>query len=182
MKNLLLISTLLVLALPAVAHAETGEAEAMTTAISHATGAGLTGPLTIQSSGPVSRARAHAVLYEEPVSPTIPTSTSFPFVLSNGSTFSPNVPLPPGAHLGPERYLAVTISPDWIEETFSPHPLSIAALGTVVTLNVSSSEAATASKGCHVEALLTDALAARHLGARHARAVKSLRACETSHR
>jgi hypothetical protein len=182
MRRLLLISMLFTLALPAIAHAEMGEAEAMATAINHAAIAGLTGPLTIQSSGPVSRARAHAVLYEEPVSSTIPATTSFPFLLNSGSTFSPNVPVPRGRHMGPERYLAVTVSTDWIEETFSPHPLSIAALGTVVTVNLSSSEATTASRGCHLQALLTDALAARHLGARHARAVRSLRACDARHR
>jgi hypothetical protein len=181
MRKLLFISTFVALALPAVAHAETGEAEAMTTAIRRAASAGLTGPLEIQSSGPVSLARARAVLNHEPVSPTAPTSTGFPFVLSAGSTFEANVPVPRGRHLEPERYLAVTISEKWLEETFSPNPISIAALGTVVTVNLSSSEATTASKGCHVQGLLTDALAARHLGARHARAVQSLRACEARH-
>jgi hypothetical protein len=182
MKKLLFISTLVALALPAVARAEVGEAEAMTTAIRRAASAGLTGPLKIQSSGPVSLARARAVLDHEPVSPTAPTSTSFPFVLSSGSTFEANVPVPRGRHLEPERYLAVTISEKWLEETFSATPISIAELGTVVTVNLSSSEAATASRGCRVEALLTDALAARHLGARNARALRSLRACEARHR
>jgi hypothetical protein len=152
----------------------------MTTAVRRAATAGLTGALTIQSSGPVSLSRARDVLEPGNSGPD-PTATGYPFVLSNGSTFHANVPLPPKAHLGPERYLAVTISEDWGEETFSSAPISIASLGTVVTVNLSPTEAATASRGCHVETLLTNALAARHLGARHARAVRSLRACEAHH-
>jgi hypothetical protein len=61
-KLLLFASMLATLALPAVAHAELSEAEAMGSAIEHATAAGLTGPLTIQSSGPSTRARAQQVL------------------------------------------------------------------------------------------------------------------------
>jgi hypothetical protein len=182
MRRLLLISTLLTLALPAIAHAEMGEAEAMATAIEHAVGNGLTGPLTIQSSGQSTRARAQQVLEPGDSGGQNLTATAYPFVLSSGSTFSPNVPLPPRGHMGPERYLAVTVAEAWINETFSPNPISIAALGTVVTVNLSSSEATTASRGCRIQTLLTDALAARHLGARHARAVRSLRVCEARHR
>jgi hypothetical protein len=183
MRKLLLISTLLTLALPAIAHAEMGEAEAMATAINHAAIAGLTGPLRIQSSGQSTRARAQQVLEPGDSGGQNLTATAYPFVLSsgNGTTFNASAPVPHGRHLPAMRYLEVTISEPWTNETFSPNPISIAALGTVVTVNISSSEASTASRGCHVQALLTDALAARHLGARHARAVRSLRACEARH-
>jgi len=181
MRKLLSMSLLLALALPAVAHGETGEAEAMTTAIGRAASAGLAGPMTVQSSGPVSRARAHAVLYSEPVSPTIPTSTAFPFVLNGNSTFEANVPVPRGASLPPMRYLAVTISPGWVEETYSPHPISIAKLGTVVTVSISRTQAVTAAQSCHVDQLLMSALGRKHLGGRLARAQRSLKKCETKH-
>jgi hypothetical protein len=157
----------------------------MATAINHATIAGLTSPMTIESSGPVSRARAHAVLYEEPVSSTIPATTAFPFLMNSGSTsFSPNVPVPPGGRVGPERYLAVTVSAsDWIEETFSPRPLSIASLGTVVTVDLSSAQAvASAKQPCELDGLLTQALGRKHLHARLARARLSLKKCEAHHK
>jgi hypothetical protein len=182
-KLLLFASMLATLALPAVAHAELSEAEAMGSAVQHAVAAGLTGPLTIQSSGQSTRARAQQVLEPGDTGGQDLTATAYPFVLSsgNGTTFNASAPVPHGAHLAPMRYLALTISEAWTNETFSPNPISIASLGTVVTVNLSSTEATTASRGCHVQALLTDALAARHLGARHARAVRSLRACEARH-
>jgi hypothetical protein len=183
MKKLLPISTLLALALalPGVAHAET-EAEAMTTAIKHAATDGLSGPLTIQSSGPVSRAQAHAVLYQEPVSSTTPSSTAFPFVLNSSSPFAPNVPVPPHVTMGKVRYLAVTISPGWVEETFSSNPISLASLGTVVTVDLSSTQASTASKSCQVDRLLVNALGSKRLHTRLASAQHSLKKCKAKHR
>ena len=180
MRKLIFISAFVALALPAVAHAETGEAEAMTTAVRRAATAGLTGGLEIQSSGPVSLARARNV-FEPGNSGPDPAATGYPFVLSDGSTFHANVPLPPKAHLAPQRYLAVTISEDWIEETLSPAPISIASLGTVVTVNLSATEASTASRSCHVAQLLVSALGRKHLHVRLASAQHSLKKCEAKH-
>jgi hypothetical protein len=178
MRRLFIISMLFTLALPAVAQAEMGEAEAMTKAVQHAATVGLSGPLTIQSSGATSLARTRAV-FEPGNSGPNPTEAGYPFVLHGNSTFNANVPLPRKARLGPERYMAVTISEDWYEETLSDSPISIASLGTVVTVNISGTQAAASAKGsCELDRLLVHALARRHLHARLARAQRSLGKCE----
>jgi hypothetical protein len=181
MRRLFIISMLFALALPAVAQAQVGEAEAMTKAVQRAATAGLSGPLTVQSSGAVSLARSRDVLEHGNSGPN-PTEIGYPFVLSGESPFHANVPLPRGAHLGPERYLAVTISGDWIEETFSPNPISLTSLGAVVTIDLSSTEAVASAKGsCEVDGLLASALSRKHLHARLARAQHSLKECEAKH-
>jgi hypothetical protein len=179
MKRLFFVAMLLALGLPAVAQAEVGEAEAMTKAVQRATVVGLSAPLTVESSGASSLARSRDVLEHGNNSGADPTETGYPFVLHGNSTFHANVPLPRKVHLAPERYLAVTISEDWLEETLSDAPISIAALGTVVTVDISSTQATASSKGsCDVDALLVQALGRKHLHARLARAQRSLAKCE----
>ncbi len=93
--------------------------------------------------------------------------------------FGPAAPLPPRAHLPAMRYLEVTISETWTNETFSPDPISIAPLGTVITVNMSASQATASVKGsCQVDGLLVQALGRKHLHARLASAQRSLKKCE----
>jgi hypothetical protein len=176
------ISTLVALALPAVAQAEVGEAEAMTTAIRYASNTGLTGPLEIQSSGPVQLARAQTILNHEAPNPAPPPTTAFPFVFKSSSPFEPHVPVPRGGHLHVMSYLEVTISPVSLGVNLSPTPISIAPLGTVVTVDLSSDQATASTRGsCQVDQLLVTALGRKHLHARLASAQHSLARCEAKH-
>ncbi len=116
------------------------------------------------------------------MSPETLSVTAFPFVLSSGSPFSPNVPLPPKVSMGQVKYLAVTISPGWVEETFSSNPISIASLGTVVTVDLATPRAVASAKGsCEVNDLLVKALGRKHLHARLASAQHSLKKCQAKH-
>jgi len=169
------------------AQAAVAEAEALTTAIHHAGAVGLTsGAVQISSSGPVPFIRSRFVFNGgEGGLGGDRQATSFPFVLSDDGTFVPNIPSPPGRQLPQEKYLGLIVdsaSNDVEDEYFGPTPPAIEQLGTVVTISLTSSEAATASTSCHVDQLLTAALARKHLGARRDRAAQALRRCEARHR
>ena len=169
------------------AQAAVAEAEALTTAIHHAGAVGLkSGAVQISSSGPIQFVRSRFVFNGgEGGLGGNPQAISFPFVLAGDGTFEPNIPSPPGRTLPQSKYLGVIVdsaSNDIEDEYFGPTPPPLEQLGTVVTINLTSSEAATASTSCHVDQLLTAALARKHLGARRYRAAQSLRRCEARHR
>ncbi len=171
----------------ATAQAAVNEAEALTTAIHHAGAVGLkSGAVQISSSGPIPLVRSRFVFNGgEGGLGGDPQGTSFPFVLSGDGTFEPNIPTPPGRTLPQSKYLGVIVdsASDGIEdEYFGPTPPPLEQLGTVVTISLTSSEAATASTSCHVDQLLTAALARKHLGARRYRAAVALKRCEARHR
>lgn len=169
------------------AQAAVAEAEALTTAIHHAGAVGLkSGAVQVSSSGPIQFVRSRFVFSggEGGVGGN-PQSTSFPFVLSGDGTFEPNIPSPPGRRLPQSKYLGLIVdsaSGDIEDEYFGPTPPPLEQLGTVVTISLTSSEAATASTSCHVDQLLTAALARKHLGARRYRAAQALRRCEARRR
>jgi hypothetical protein len=179
MRRLLIIPLFLAaLAFPTGASAAIGEAEALNSAIRFAAAENLTGTLTIQSVGAVTVARAESVISPGEMSPG-GSATAYPFVLTNGSLFPANAPTEAGGRIGPFRYAAITISEANTEESLSPRPISIAPLGTVVTINVSATQATAAAKGsCQVDGLLVKALGRKHLHARLARAQHSLEVCE----
>jgi hypothetical protein len=171
LKRLLIISmTIAAFACPATASAAMGEAEALNLAIHFAAAENLTGALTIQSVGAVTVGREESVIDPSLTTPDA-SSAAYPFVLSDGSPFPSNA--------GPWRYAAITIKEVGIEETFAANPISLASLGTVVTINVSATQATAAAKGsCQVDGLLVKALGRKHLHARLARAQHSLKVCE----
>jgi hypothetical protein len=169
------------------AQAAVAEAEALTTAIHHAGVVGLkSGAVQVSSSGPIPFVRSRFVFNGgEGGLGGNSQATSFPFVLSGDGTFEPNIPSPPGRRLPQSKYLGVIVdstSNDIEDEYFGPTPPAIEQLGTVVTISLTSSDAATAATSCHVDQLLTAALARKHLGARRYRAALALRRCEARHR
>jgi hypothetical protein len=169
MKRLLIISmTIAAFACPATASAAMGEAEALNLAIHFAAAENLTGALAIQSVGAVTVGREESVIDPSLTTPDA-SSEAYPFVLSDGSPFPSNV--------GPWRYAAITIKEVGIEETLAANPISLASLGTVVTIKVSATQAA-AKGSCQVDGLLVKALGRKHLHARLARAQHSLKVCE----
>jgi len=177
MRKLLIVPMFLAaLAFPAGASAATGEAEAMAQAIHFAAAANLTGALTIQSVGPVTLGREQSVLSPGLTSPN-ESSTVYPFVLTDGGLFP--APTETGGRFGPYRYAAITITEGGFEESLAANAISLAPLGTVVTVNVSATQATAAAKGsCQVDGLLVKALGRKHLHARLARAQHSLKVCE----
>ncbi len=171
----------------AAAQAAVAEAEALTTAI-HYTGAvgRKSGGLQITSSGAIPFSRAQEVFGGE-VGPVGPSgAVSFPFVFSSaGHTFQANLPSPPGREAPSGRYLGLIVdaSSNRVDEIYiGPTPPPIGQLGTVVTVNLTSSEAAAASASCRVEELLTASLSRKHLGARHRSAARALGACQARRR
>jgi hypothetical protein len=176
MRRLLIIPLfLVVLAFPTGASAAIGEAEALNSAIHFAAAENLTGALTIQSVGAVTVGREQSVISPGLTTPNA-SAMAYPFVLSNGSPFPVSAP---GGRVGPARYAAITILEGGIEETFAANPISLAPLGTVVTINVSATQATAAANGsCQVDGLLVKALGRKHLHARLARAQHSLKVCE----
>jgi hypothetical protein len=173
----------------AVAQAAVSEAEALTTAIVHAGGVGMkSGGLQISSSGASTRSLVHSVFYLNEGG-SVPASgaqtPSFPFVLTSSRAFTPNNPSRPGREPHPAKFFAEVVDANtgYVgEEFFGPYAPPIELLGTVVTLNLTSSEASAASTSCHVTALLVAALARKHLRARHLSAARALSACEARHR
>jgi hypothetical protein len=170
------------------AQAKVSEAEALTTAIVRAGGVGMkSGGLQISSSGASTRGLIHSVFYLNEGG-SVPASgaqtPSYPFVLTSSGTFTPNNPSRPGREPHAAKFFGEVVDADtgYVgEEFFGPYAPPIELLGTVVTINLTSGEAATASRSCHVYQLLTAALARKHLGARHRSAARALSACEARH-
>ncbi len=173
-------------AAPAVA--ATSEAEALTTAVAQATPNGLTtGPLVASSAGRAEYSRVQSVFYSGEVTPGGPKSSAptYAFVMTNGSTFEPNVPTPRGRSLPPERYLGLGVDAATglvTQAYFGLTAPPIAKIGPVVTIDITRNQATAASTTCNVDALLVAALRRKHFGARLASAEHSLGVCKARHR
>jgi hypothetical protein len=183
----LIVGMLIVLVVnaPAVAQGAASEAEALTSALHYATTVGGKpgGSIQVQSSGPVPFNHAQAVFNEDEgnLLQSSSEATSFPFVLmSTEGLFKPNLSHPPGRKIPSDKYLSLIVDANTdsvVSLTLSPMPVPIERLGPIVTINLTSSQAATASRSCHVDQLLVAALARKHLGTRQHSAIRALDRC-----
>jgi hypothetical protein len=177
-------SVVALLSVAVPAQAAVNEAEALTVAIRQAVGKGMTGSVEVSSPGAASFGRARALFGAEGGSVNPLDETAYTFLFTSASGFTPSVPVPRGRTVNPSQYLATVIAPNGgLEYLYAgPTAPAIAELGTVVTLDLSSSQASTASRSCKVDELLTTALRRKHLHARLASAEHSLKACMARHK